>query len=99
MYQSVRELLLNVVKYAQVSAAEVTLTQDGEWFACTVADAGVGVDPTTLRAAGGTEGGFGLLGIRERLEILGGRLEIASTPGRGSRFTLVAPLGQAVALQ
>ena len=97
VYQSVRELLLNVVKYAQVSAAEVTLTQDGEWFTCTVADAGVGVDPTTLRAAGGTEGGFGLLGIRERLEILGGRLEIASTPGRGSRFTLVAPLGQAIA--
>jgi PAS domain S-box-containing protein len=92
LYQAVRELLLNTVKYAQVSAADVTLTQADETLTLTVADAGVGFDATRLRVAGGTEGGFGLLGIRERLELLGGRLTIASHPGQGSRFTLVAPL-------
>ena len=96
LYQAVRELLLNVVKYAQVSEAEVTLIQEHDALTCTVADAGIGFDPTRLRVVGGTEGGFGLLGIRERLELLGGRLEIASAPGQGSRFTLTVPLHSSV---
>ena len=85
-----RELLLNAVKYAQVSVAEVTLTVADEALTLTVVDAGVGFDPTRLRAEGGTEGGFGLFGIRERLELLGGHLEIESAPGRaaGSPWSL-----------
>jgi CheY-like chemotaxis protein/anti-sigma regulatory factor (Ser/Thr protein kinase) len=92
LYQAVRECLLNTVKYARVDAADVTVTQDAEGLTLTVADAGVGLDPRTLRVAGGTEGGFGLLGIRERLESIGGRLEIAGAPGEGSRVTLIVPL-------
>jgi PAS domain S-box-containing protein len=91
LYQAVRELLLNAVKHAQVSAAEVTLTPTDEAFTCTVADAGVGFDPTRLRVVGGTEGGFGLLAIHERLEAVGGRLEIASASGQGSRVTVIVP--------
>ena len=94
LYQAVRELLLNIVKYAQVTVAEVMLTQADDTLTLTVADAGVGFDPTRLRVVGGTEGGFGLFAIRERLELLGGRLEIASAPGQGSRFTLWVPVGQ-----
>ncbi len=92
LYQAVRELLLNTVKYAQVTVAEVALTQEDDALTLTVADAGVGFDPTRLRVLGGTEGGFGLFGIRERLELMGGRLKVESAPGRGSRFTLVVPL-------
>jgi PAS domain S-box-containing protein len=92
LYQAVRELLLNTVKYAQVQTAELTLAQHGPTLTLTVADAGAGFDPTQLRVAGGTEGGFGLFGIRERLELLGGRLEIESQPGQGSRFTVTVPL-------
>jgi CheY-like chemotaxis protein len=92
LYQAVRELLLNTVKYAQVTEAEVTLTHQEQTLTLTVADAGIGFDPTRLRVEGGIEGGFGLFGIRERLELLGGRLEIQSRPGQGSRFSLVAPL-------
>jgi signal transduction histidine kinase len=92
LYQAVRELLLNTVKYAQVAAAEVALTRQEHTLMLTVADAGIGFDPARLRVAGGVEGGFGLLGIRERLELVGGHLEIESRPGQGSRFRLVAPL-------
>jgi PAS domain S-box-containing protein len=92
LYQAVRELLLNTVKYAQVTAAEVTLTRGDDALTLRVSDAGVGFDPIRLRVAGGTEGGFGLFGIRERLELMGGWLKIDSAPGQGSRFTLVAPL-------
>jgi len=92
LYQAVRELLLNAVKHAHVQAAELTVVQEGPTLTLTVADAGTGFDPLCLRVAGGTEGGFGLLGIRERLELVGGRLEIESAPGRGSRLTLTVPI-------
>jgi CheY-like chemotaxis protein/two-component sensor histidine kinase len=92
VYQCVRELLLNTVKHAHVEAADVTVSQDAEGLKLTVADDGVGFVPNSLRVAGGLVGGFGLLGIRERLESVGGRLEIASAPGDGSRFTLTVPL-------
>jgi CheY-like chemotaxis protein len=95
VYQCVRELLLNTVKYARVEAADVTVTQDADGLKVTVADEGIGFDPSALRVAGGPGGGFGLLGIRERLESVGGRLEIASAPGDGSRFTLTVPLSAA----
>jgi len=93
----VRELLFNTVKHAKVSAAEVAVAATANSLTLAISDAGIGFDPTRLRVAGGTEGGFGLLGIRERLEWVGGRLEIASTPGQGSRMTLVIPLGPAPA--
>ena len=92
LYQAIRECLLNAVKYARVDVADVMVTWDTEGLTLTVADAGVGFDPRTLRVAGGDDGGFGLLGIRERLESVGGRLEITSAPGEGSRFVLTFPL-------
>lgn len=92
LYQAVRELLLNAVKHAHVAAVEVTFSAESGGLTVAVADAGVGFDPALLRTAGGREGGFGLLGIHERLEWVGGRLSVVSAPGQGSRFTLWAPL-------
>jgi PAS domain S-box-containing protein len=93
LFQSVRELLLNVVKHANVKTARVQVGRSGELVQVVVQDEGVGFDPAHLRAAGGPSGGSGLFSIRERLDLLGGRLEIDSAPGRGSRFTLLAPMG------
>jgi signal transduction histidine kinase len=56
-----------------------------------VGDDGVGFDPEAVRAREGTTGTFGLFSLRERLESLGGQLEVDSAPGRGSSFTLLAP--------
>jgi signal transduction histidine kinase len=44
-----------------------------------------------LKLAGQIGGGFGLFSIRERLDLIGGNLEIDSAPGKGSRFILTAP--------
>ena len=60
-----------------------------------MSDAGPGFDPSASKQAGDAGGGFGLFGIRERLELLGGRLDIDSAPGKGSRFVLTAPAGRA----
>src|SRR5207342_1140505 len=61
-----------------------------------VADQGIGFDPAGLvaRRPGG-QAGWGLFSIRERLTLLGGRFDIESTAGQGTRFRLVAPRGEA----
>ncbi|MBI4865277.1 MAG: PAS domain S-box protein, partial [Candidatus Riflebacteria bacterium] len=93
LFESVRELLFNAVKHARARsvAVDVRGTQGGElWIA--VSDSGPGFDPLKLSTAGGLGGGFGLFSIRERLGLIGGGLKIESTPGKGSRFVLNAPM-------
>jgi DNA-binding NarL/FixJ family response regulator len=92
LFQSVRELLFNVVKHAKVKDARVEVEEVDDRVRIRVLDEGVGFDPAGVRATGGHEGGFGLFSIHERLDLLGGGMEIESTPGQGSRFTLTAPL-------
>jgi len=91
LFQAMRELLFNIVKHAGVKEARARVEcLDGQ-IHVTVSDEGTGFDPSQLRVAGGHAGGFGLFSIRERLQLLGGRMEIKSAPGRGSRITLYAP--------
>ena len=91
LFQAVRELLFNVIKYANVDRAHVSLTQHDENQLCiTVLDNGVGFDPRSLESAGDA-GGFGLFSIRERLDVLGGRMLVDAKPGGGTRITLLAP--------
>jgi signal transduction histidine kinase len=92
LFQSVRELLFNVVKHAGTDSATVTLKRVGGEVRVTVADSGVGFDASQQQAGPSHAGGFGLLSIRERLDLLGGRVEVDSSPGQGSRVCLVAPL-------
>ena len=93
LFQSVRELLFNVVKHAGVTRASVKMeAAEGDTLRVTVSDAGVGFDPDTIwERSSQIAGGFGLISIRERLGMLGGTLEIQSAPQAGSRFILRAP--------
>lgn len=94
LFQAVRELLLNVVKHARTDKAQVTLRnlKQGR-LEIVVADQGAGLRPAgaagTISPPSG--GGFGLLSIRERLTLLGGSMDIESSPGVGTRVTLTAP--------
>jgi PAS domain S-box-containing protein len=91
LFQSVRELLLNAVKHAQVNTAQVSLRRISGAMELMVSDQGVGFDPQAAIPHTG-RAGFGLFSIRERLDLLGGTLEVESAPGQGSRFRLLAPL-------
>jgi PAS domain S-box-containing protein len=93
LFESVRELLFNAVKHAHVDRVAIRLTLDPEnLLRILVEDAGVGFDPADLVERGKAgQLGWGLFSIRERLTLLGGRFEIESAPGRGSRFCLVSP--------
>jgi PAS domain S-box-containing protein len=100
LFESVRELLLNAVKHAKVDRVAVDLVLDSDDRLCiTVTDEGIGFDAAGLAdpAKAGAVG-WGLFSIRERLTLLGGRLDIESSPGRGARFRLIAPRGSAQAV-
>jgi len=91
LFQAARELLFNTAKHAGVKSARVRLARCNDQIQLSVSDEGAGFDPAQLRAEGGRSGGYGLFSVRERLNLLGGRMEIDSAPGRGSRCTLLAP--------
>jgi len=84
LYRATRELLFNVVKHAGVKEARVRLHRLGRHLGVSVSDHGQGFDPQTLRAAKG----FGLFSIRERVELMGGRMKIRSAQGRGAPFSI-----------
>ena len=93
LFGAVRELLFNVVKHGGTSAATVRLSAAGESdLQITVEDQGVGMVPGNGKA-NLSESGFGLFSIRERLEMLGGRLEIDSSVNQGTRIALTVPGG------
>jgi PAS domain S-box-containing protein len=95
LFRAVRELLQNVVKHAQAGKATVSVQGQGERVRVEVRDDGQGFDPQAAPAGGRKAGGFGLFEVRERLDYIGGSLEILSPPGGGTTVVLVAPLSAA----
>lgn len=92
LFGAARELLFNVMKHAHTETARVRLeaTSDGE-VQLVVSDDGSGLDPAMLGEERATDAGFGLFSIRERLELLGGSLEVEGAPGEGTCVTVSAP--------
>ncbi len=99
LYQSIRELLFNVIKHAKTRSAVVNLRQLDGRLQVTVSDQGSGFSPSDIPAPGEAGRGFGLFSIRERLELMGGTLEIQSKPGQGSRFVMSVPLASAATIE
>ncbi len=90
LFNLVRELLFNVVKHAEVEAATVTLSEQGDGLSICVSDLGCGFNPAALDREGfGT--GLGLSGVRKRLQLFGGRLDVASMRGQGTQVTILMP--------
>jgi PAS domain S-box-containing protein len=97
LYQCVRELLLNVVKYAEVGAAEIRLGLDDDgMLSVEVNDGGLGFDPAVVVAANSRS--FGLASIHRRVELVGGRVRVRSAPGQGTQIRLEVPVGEAEAV-
>jgi two-component system NarL family sensor kinase len=86
-----REFLANVSRHAHAAKVTVTLSQEQGSTVLTIADDGIGFDPEDLRNAVGAAH-IGLHSQRERIEASGGRLEIATAPGRGTSITASLPI-------
>jgi signal transduction histidine kinase len=84
------EALQNIQKYAQASRATVRLRATGNQLSVEVADDGRGFDVSTTRR------GNGLTNMEDRLDALGGRMHLASSPGNGTTLRLLIPIPDAV---
>jgi len=90
LYRIVQEALANVAKYARATSVRIELERGGQGFRCVIRDDGCGFDVSGVLAPHGQRG-LGILGIQERLEALGGMLEIISAPGAGTELRITIP--------
>ena len=86
-----QEALANVAKHARAASVRVELRDDAQEVTLSVEDDGQGFDRPDVRLTTLPGNGIGLIGMRERIEALGGRLEIASNPGQGTRLVVHIP--------
>lgn len=91
LFDCVRELLLNIVKYAGVKEATVSVREEGNCLRVEIEDEGRGFD-VDAAAHEKSSSGFGLFSIRERLLALGGDISIESNKGKGTHIQLEVPL-------
>ena len=90
LFQTVRELLVNVVKHAKAQHIRVFIAREEAALQVKIEDDGLGMGISADVAKGPS--GFGFFSIGERLKYLGGHLEVVSEPGWGTRITLQVPL-------
>jgi len=86
LYRIVQEALTNIVKHSRAGRVSIVVGRKDGAVSVVVEDDGVGFEPTRTR-----EEGLGLIGMRERVALLGGRLTIESRPGAGTTFVAEVP--------
>ena len=92
LYRIAQECLQNVVKHANAKRARLTFLVNSDTARLEIIDDGVGFDTFEHPLGGDEMGGYGLLSMAERAEIVGGRLNIRSRPGSGTAVTATIPL-------
>jgi two-component system, NarL family, sensor histidine kinase UhpB len=93
LYRMVQEALTNIARHAQASQVCIEMQQTGSELQLSVMDNGIGFDEASIYR----DGSYGLVGMRERALMLGGKLEIGSSPKGGGRVTVHLPLRSAAA--
>jgi len=88
LYRIGQEAIHNVVKHANASNATIRIAADGDdRLRLTVTDDGDGFDPTAV-----PRGHLGLIGMRQRVDLVGGELEVESAPGKGTTVDALVPI-------
>jgi signal transduction histidine kinase len=86
LYRTVQEALTNVVKHARATRVSIVVTRRKGHVTAVIEDDGIGME-----AGRRGNGGIGLLGMRERVALVGGRLEVESSPGGGTTLAIEVP--------
>jgi signal transduction histidine kinase len=94
LYRVVQESLTNVARHAEASHVKVALSRRRDEVCLEIEDDGRGLSAKDLEK----KGSFGLVGIRERIYMLKGRVEMQGEPGRGTRINAAVPLSAASAV-
>jgi signal transduction histidine kinase len=95
LFRIAQESLINVGKHASAQSVRVDLTFEDELVTLEVTDDGVGFDPDAALKAPSHREAWGLLGMRERADLVGGRFRVLSQPDRGAKVIVEAPVGVA----
>jgi len=91
IFSAVREFLINVTKHARAQNVKVSIQSDETSVRICVEDDGIGFNTSETTFPLSNHNSFGLFSIKERLNSVGGHLEINSTPGHGTRIILHIP--------
>ncbi len=92
-FRIVQETLTNVARYAEIDKVDVNMSADDTSLKILVEDRGRGFDMDILKDS---QRSFGLTGIRERTYLLGGKFEVFSKPGEGTRIMAILPVGSSL---
>ena len=95
LFRILQESLSNISRHAQASRVQVVLRVERDWIWMSVGDNGVGFHPKGRHKPGS----FGLVGIEERINILGGTFAIHSDPGAGTTIRVAVPMGNGNQIQ
>jgi len=87
LYRIVQEALTNIVKHAEATSVSIVVTNAGSSIRTVIEDDGKGFDEAGVR-----EGALGIVGMRERVSLLGGRLDVQTSPGGGTTVVAEFPI-------
>lgn len=89
IFRIIQEALANVQRHAEAKTVEISLSISGDTASLRIKDDGVGFDPEVAPTEGRRR--LGLVGMQERAAALGGKLEVTSSPGKGTEITATFP--------
>jgi len=92
LFRAVQEALVNVARHAHADTVVVEIGRRGDRLRLDIEDDGTGFEVAEVAPKPGDMRGLGLMGMRERIELFGGSVEIHSSPGRGTHVAITVPL-------
>ncbi|GEM_PF-531553 len=99
LFRIVQEAINNVARHSKATTATIRFWQERDYVCGEVLDNGIGFDPRTKAAPGSPSGGLGLQGMQERAALVGGVVDITSTPEEGTRVLVRVPSKKGVLAQ
>jgi signal transduction histidine kinase len=92
LFRVVQEVITNIVRHAAARNVDISLQFENDTVSINVEDDGIGFDMVEMTLTPDTQRGLGLLGMFERIELLGGEMEIDTAPGYGTKIRIQVPL-------
>ncbi len=92
LFRVTQEAITNIAKHSGADTVLIQCLQRDDRISIEIEDDGKGFSPESLPPPAARERGLGLLGMRERVELFGGSLELDSAPGRGTRIAVTVPV-------
>lgn len=95
LFYLIEEAVNNARKYAQAEIISVNIAPQDDNLIVRIVDNGIGFDTESVNAKYDERGSFGMINMRERAELLDGRLSLKSVPGKGTAITVIIPVERA----